>query len=449
MFYKLDKFDEAIKSFDKAIALDPNFEEAWFYKGGAFHYSGEYRKAIAAYDRAIVIDPNDQLAWFAKGLAFYRLNDYDKAVEAYDEATSLDPSFEEAWSNKGNAYYYLGEYKKSIEAFDRAIAIDPNDKIAWLGKGYTLDTLGEFGRAIEAYDRAISIDPNLEDAKKYRRLAVKKMAEQTITSPIEDKKWMLVGGIGIFILIGIIAYRYRLYVFGSFFRRMKLPKLIGQDYRIVAGFSSFYIMLILLMAIPGPSDTIYTSQRCDGELYDGTIEYGPIYIDGQGMCDGTWVYEDPMPVPPEDILNYYLDVHRWVMAAGLIAGFACYLGYRTRVLGWYYGLLGQVFNPAIGIPFTRPEWVLMYEIALVSFVILLGFLLFVTPKPSSDSRVETGRRCEVEGCNEPGSIYIVGWRENGGICLCPMHAPNNNGMLSQGFLEYDESAPVRAEAPQR
>ncbi len=154
-----------------------------------------------------------------------------------------------------------------------------------------------------------------------------------------------------------------------------MSKLRSQDYRIITGFLLLTAMLSLSMAF---SDTQSINQRCSGKMYSDSGGSGPYsYLVGE-KCDGTWIY-DTVPLSPD----YYLNIHRWVMVAGLGIGLTCYLGYRTRVLGWYYGLLGQVFNPAIGIPFTRPEWVLMYEIALVSFVILLGFLLVAAPKPQS------------------------------------------------------------------
>jgi len=54
----LEKYTEAIKCFDKAIASDSNFTDAWHYKGIAIGYLGEDKEAIKFFDEVIKLDPN-------------------------------------------------------------------------------------------------------------------------------------------------------------------------------------------------------------------------------------------------------------------------------------------------------------------------------------------------------------------------------------------------------
>jgi tetratricopeptide (TPR) repeat protein len=54
----LGKFEEAIKSFDKAIELDPNFAAVYNHKGWTLTKMGKFHEAIAFYDKAIALDPN-------------------------------------------------------------------------------------------------------------------------------------------------------------------------------------------------------------------------------------------------------------------------------------------------------------------------------------------------------------------------------------------------------
>jgi tetratricopeptide (TPR) repeat protein len=56
-------FDEAIKAFDKAIEINPQYEKAWTGKGTAFALLRDYDDAIRAYDKAIEIDPQSTMAW--------------------------------------------------------------------------------------------------------------------------------------------------------------------------------------------------------------------------------------------------------------------------------------------------------------------------------------------------------------------------------------------------
>jgi tetratricopeptide (TPR) repeat protein len=57
---------EAIKAYDKAIELNPQYTDAWVNKGDAHHFQGEYDEAIEAYNEAIRQDPNYEWAKIMK-----------------------------------------------------------------------------------------------------------------------------------------------------------------------------------------------------------------------------------------------------------------------------------------------------------------------------------------------------------------------------------------------
>ena len=62
-------FNEAIKSFDRALAMDPNYKEALGNKGTALSNLGRYADAIKYLDRALATDPNYKYALAGKSAA--------------------------------------------------------------------------------------------------------------------------------------------------------------------------------------------------------------------------------------------------------------------------------------------------------------------------------------------------------------------------------------------
>ena len=54
----LKEYEGAIKDYDKAIELDPNFAPAYHNRGIAKYELKQYSEAIADYDKAIELDPN-------------------------------------------------------------------------------------------------------------------------------------------------------------------------------------------------------------------------------------------------------------------------------------------------------------------------------------------------------------------------------------------------------
>jgi len=63
---RLNKSDEAIKAYEKAIEINPNDSDAWYNKGVALDNLNKSDEAIKAYEKAIEINPNDSDAWYNK-----------------------------------------------------------------------------------------------------------------------------------------------------------------------------------------------------------------------------------------------------------------------------------------------------------------------------------------------------------------------------------------------
>ncbi|MFN6153736.1 MAG: tetratricopeptide repeat protein, partial [Dolichospermum sp.] len=60
--YNLQKYQEAIASYNKAIRYKPNHYESWYSKGNAWLNLQQYQQAIASYDKAIEYKPDYQQA---------------------------------------------------------------------------------------------------------------------------------------------------------------------------------------------------------------------------------------------------------------------------------------------------------------------------------------------------------------------------------------------------
>ena len=73
------------------IAGAAQSSNVWFHKGSELMSSEKYDEAIKAYDKAIGINPQNPDAWYNKGLALAKLGELDEAVKAYDKAIEINP----------------------------------------------------------------------------------------------------------------------------------------------------------------------------------------------------------------------------------------------------------------------------------------------------------------------------------------------------------------------
>ncbi|TYQ27619.1 tetratricopeptide repeat protein [Pseudanabaena sp. UWO311] len=161
---QLDRYEEAIFSYDKALAIKPDFYEAWDNLGIALFELGRYEEAIASYDKALAIKPNFYYAWNNRGDALSELGKYKEAIASYDRALTIKSDDRYAWDNRGDALSELGRYEEAIASYDKALAIKPDDHDTLNNRGISLDELGRYEEAIASYDKALAIKPNFHYA---------------------------------------------------------------------------------------------------------------------------------------------------------------------------------------------------------------------------------------------------------------------------------------------
>ena len=75
------------------IFTNPSFFDActWNNEGIALFNTGHYAEALRAYDKALELDPDYSSAWFNKSTALDELERYEEAMRAFDKALELNP----------------------------------------------------------------------------------------------------------------------------------------------------------------------------------------------------------------------------------------------------------------------------------------------------------------------------------------------------------------------
>ena len=147
-----EKLEDAIRSFELALRIDPKFVDAWIKKGYAHFHLEQTSAAISCYDRALDIDFDNSEAWNLKGLAYYRTGNYDKALECCERAIDRNPTDGMSWYNKACYLTLNGKIDDGIEALKRAIEID----ISFAKKAVN-DRDFENARAEEGFRRIIEV----------------------------------------------------------------------------------------------------------------------------------------------------------------------------------------------------------------------------------------------------------------------------------------------------
>ena len=119
-----EKFEDAIKIFDLALRIDPNFVDAIIKKGYSHFNLNQYNLALTFYDQALEININDPEIWNLKGLVYYKNKNYDKAIICCEKAIDLNSNIAMTWYNYACYLTLNSRVSEGMEALKKSIELD-------------------------------------------------------------------------------------------------------------------------------------------------------------------------------------------------------------------------------------------------------------------------------------------------------------------------------------
>ena len=118
--YEKDDIQGAIKNYNQAIELKPDYSSAYYNRGIVYVELGEYQSAIKDYTQAIKIAPNNAHFHYSRGLAYFDLKEYQKAIADYTQAIEMNSNYAYIYYSRGLAYSNVKEHRKAIEDYQKA-----------------------------------------------------------------------------------------------------------------------------------------------------------------------------------------------------------------------------------------------------------------------------------------------------------------------------------------
>ena len=123
----LQRLDEAVASYARAIALKPGYVDALVNRGNALKELNRLGEALAAYDQAVTLSPGHAVALVKRGNVLQAQQRFEEAIASYDRAIALNPAYSEAWNNRSIALGRLGRPAEAAASCEQAVALRPDD----------------------------------------------------------------------------------------------------------------------------------------------------------------------------------------------------------------------------------------------------------------------------------------------------------------------------------
>lgn len=119
----------AIRCFDKALNLNPNYVEAWVRKGVTLLDIGEDYDAQVCLNKAVKLSPKSFKARYNRGKCLLKLKYYDEAILDFQQAISIKPKHAASHEYQAEGFRAIGEDELAQQHQDIADALRGGEDI--------------------------------------------------------------------------------------------------------------------------------------------------------------------------------------------------------------------------------------------------------------------------------------------------------------------------------
>ncbi|KAJ1657008.1 hypothetical protein IWQ61_003513 [Dispira simplex] len=157
------------------LSQPEHWEKAWEVSGdryaramrslGSYYFrNDDYPRCIECYNRALKLNPLFENTWFLLGCAGMRVEDWNIAIQGFLRTVSLDPDNGEAWNNLASCYLRQDKPADAFNTYKQAVRKNFENWRIWSNYLYVAIDIGQFGEAISALMHIVNLRyPKVQD----------------------------------------------------------------------------------------------------------------------------------------------------------------------------------------------------------------------------------------------------------------------------------------------
>lgn len=184
-FVKDEDYQSALNYINKALEMNPNYWDAWFYKGFVYQVSGYEAAAARRYLQLLDRKPDMLQARVCLGMLYAKHKNWKLAENEYRKAIGVNYNYFAAHFNLANLMTETGKPEEAIKEYKLCLKLRPKDAqvhnnmgVLFQGKNYLEEAIDEFNQACRLDPSNAKFKGNLQAAKTL--LAVKKKYPATM-----------------------------------------------------------------------------------------------------------------------------------------------------------------------------------------------------------------------------------------------------------------------------
>lgn len=139
IYQSQNREEEALVHFLKAeefiLKKEPSDPNPYTNIGNIYNNKGDYKLSISYYQKALALDPNYELAHSNLGIAYFRAGNLKLALESFTKAITLNPNNPSTYYNRSSVYANMGNKKQARVDYQKSLQLGrtPDDQYwQWL-----------------------------------------------------------------------------------------------------------------------------------------------------------------------------------------------------------------------------------------------------------------------------------------------------------------------------
>jgi adenylate cyclase len=161
---------QARQMFEKALALDPQYAEAYawlsytYWVEWAWRWSADpqtLEHALALAQQAVALDDSLPFAHSLLSIVYAQQQQYEQAIAEGERSIALDPNNADSYANLAEALNWAGRPEEVVQLVAQAMRLNPHYPPDYLFRlGWAYDMTGRYAEAIATMKEVISRSPN-------------------------------------------------------------------------------------------------------------------------------------------------------------------------------------------------------------------------------------------------------------------------------------------------
>ena len=173
-----EDFEKAEAAFNKALAIDPNIIEARMLLVFVLLWRGQKQKARDEVARMRREAPNEAVVHFVKATLHRLDGEYDRALRSYDRLVHLDPaSFVVVSYNRALIFLYQGKFEEAQKELDRAASVEPNNPLLRTFRALTMYYTKHVEEAESLLREVLQANPNLHGVRPFLAMTLSRQGK--------------------------------------------------------------------------------------------------------------------------------------------------------------------------------------------------------------------------------------------------------------------------------